>query len=167
MPEYFEHPLMPGKPMFRCDRTAASLRVEACGQMWGQANGQHPPERLWKCRGCHLGAKHAGAEDAALNPIRGTTTCVRCERADMRLIHGLVCVSCANRAYEWRKGKNARGMPPKTHPPLVKVAIRYQTQGQTQTLEREATQARELVLELLKDCETRVVFGLGRMRAAA
>jgi hypothetical protein len=153
--------------MFRCDRLSASLRVQACGEMWQQANGKSPPDRLWQCKGCPLGAQHAGAGDAAMNPLRGTTTCTRCHRTDMRLIGGIVCVSCANRAYEWRKGKNARGVFPKHHPELVRFRVRYATQGEARVLEREAAGVGELVVELLKDSETCVVFGMGRGGAAA
>ena len=166
LPEYFENELLPGKPMFRCERLSASLRVSSCAEMWVEANRLGAGDRNYRCRSCPIGAVHAGAKDPAVNPLRGSTLCVRCARTDMRLIHGLVCVSCANRAYEWRKGKNAKGAFPKQHPGLVKVRVRFCVEGKAKHLEREVADAAELVVELLRDQESRIVFGMGRGRGA-
>ena len=163
MVEYFENPLLPGKPMFRCDRLSASLQVASCAGMWNEANaGGHPPERLFRCLQCPLGAEHAGVGDANMSPLRGTTICSRCHRTDLRLIGGNVCVSCQNRAYEWLKGKNAKGKAPVKHPPLVRRSVRYVCGGEVRVLARNLTASSdELVVELLRDSPKRVVIGRG------
>lgn len=163
MVEYFESPLMPGKAMFRCDRLSASLQVQSCAVMWKEANaGGRSPERLFRCMQCPLGAEHAGVGDANMSPLRGTTICSRCSRTDLRLIGGNVCVSCQNRAYEWLKGKNAKGRVPVKHPPLVRRSVRYLCDGQVRVLVRSHTVcADELVVELLRDSTKRVVIGRG------
>ena len=163
MVEHFENALLPGKPMFRCERLSASLQVASCVGMWHEANaGGHPPERLFRCMKCPLGAKHAGVEDSSMSPLRGTTICSRCHRTDLRLIGGNVCVSCQNRAYEWTKGRNAKGKAPVKHPPLVRRSVRYVCDGQVRVLARALTaSADELVVELLRDSAKRVVIGRG------
>ena len=162
--DYFENPLLPGKPMFRCDRLKASLQVVACSGMWAEANavGQ-VPERLFRCRQCPVGAEHAGVVDANMSSLRGTGICARCHRTDLRLIGGNICVSCQNRAYEWIKGRNAKGKPPERHPVLSRRLVRYVCDGQVRVLARAHTAcADELVVELLRDRPKCVVLGRGR-----
>ena len=163
MVEYFENPLLPGKPMFRCERLTASLQVASCVGMWTEANAAGaPPERLFRCVKCPLGAKHAGVGDANMSPLRGATICSRCHRTDLRLIGGNVCVSCQNRSYEWQKGRNAKGKAPVKHPVLVRRSVRYVCDGQVRVLVRALTaSADELVVELLRDSTKRVVIGRG------
>lgn len=163
MVEYFENPLLPGRRMFRCERLSASLQVSACTGMWAEANAAGAvPERLFRCRQCPLGAQHAGVADSSMSPLRGTGICARCHRTDLRLIGGNVCVSCQNRAYEWLKGRNAKGKAPVKHPPLVRRAVRYVCYGQVRVLSRPHTaSAEELVVELLRDSPKRVVLGRG------
>lgn len=161
--EYFEFPEMPGKRAFKCEALRATLQVEACKGMWAQANTKGAPERLHKCRQCPIGALHVGVSDAAMNALRGTATCSRCHRTDMRLIGGNICVCCMNRQYEWVKGKNGRGKFPVTHPPLAKRVARYVVAGQVKTITRQLTASMdELTIELLRDSDKRVVFGWGR-----
>lgn len=161
--EYFENPLLPGKRMFRCDRLSASLQVTACSGMWAEANAAgHPPERLFRCKQCPIGAIHAGVADANMSALRGTGICSRCNRTDLRLIGGNICVGCQNRQYEWIKGKNAKGKTPVHHPVLSRRLVRYVCDGQVRVLARAYTvSAGELVVELLRDRSKRVVLGRG------
>lgn len=160
--EYFESELLPGRPMFRCSRLAASLQVSRCASMWTEANGRSPPERLDRCRGCTIGAGHAGAKDPAYHRLRGAPMCSRCHRTDLRLIGGNLCVSCQNRAYEWVKGRNAKGKFPVQHPVLARRRVTVLTGGRVRVVGREMTTSTlELVVELLRDSPDRVVFGLG------
>jgi hypothetical protein len=166
--EYFEYPEMPGQKMFQCTALRATLRVEACKEMWVKANGKDAPDRLHKCRQCQIGAQHVGVVDAALNKLRGTGTCARCHRTDMRLIGGNICVCCKNREYEWVKGRNGRGKFPITHPQLDKRIARYVVAGQVRVLVRQRTASMdELTIELLRDSEKRVLLGWGRGVSAA
>lgn len=97
-----------------------------------------------------------------MNPLRGQGLCVRCGRTDLRLIRGLVCVSCQNRAHEAKKGRNAKGAPPRMHPGLWVMGQRYLVEGKVGLLRREAVRAEELAVQLLRDEPKRVVFGMGR-----
>jgi hypothetical protein len=162
--DYFESELMPGQPMFRCDRLSASIRVVSCVGMWAEANSQGGvPERLFRCRACPVGAQHSGEGDASYHRLRGVSICARCHRTDLRLIGGNVCVGCKNREYEWVKGKNAKGQFPKLHPVLAKRRVVYAVGGEVRVLVRELTAGTdELVVELLRDSTRRVVMGLGR-----
>jgi hypothetical protein len=158
---YFEIPLLPGKAMFRCDKLSANLQPSVCAGMWEQANGPgHPLERLARCKQCVVGAKHAGAGDVNMSALRGSATCARCNRTDLRLIGGNVCVGCKNREYEWVNGKNARGNPPATHPVLERRCVRYSVGGEVKTLSRSTTaSSTELVIELMRDQGKRVLMG--------
>lgn len=163
---YFEHELLPGKPMFRCERLASSLQVSSCAGMWREANDQaQAPERLFRCAQCPVGAKHAGVADASMSALRGTGICARCHRTDMRLIGGNICVSCKNREYECIKGRNAKGKVPQKHAPLDRRAVRYVEDGVAKVLVRKHTVgSEELVVELLRDSVKRVVLGRGCVR---
>jgi hypothetical protein len=157
---YFENPLLPGKAMFGYDKLSASLQVSVCAGMWEQANGPDPLERLARCKQCAVGAGHAGALDVNMSPLRGTATCSRCNRTDLRLIGGNVCMGCKNREYEWINGRNAQGKPPETHPVLERRCVRYSVGGEVKTLSRVHTASSgELVVELMRDQGTRVVMG--------
>jgi hypothetical protein len=97
-------------------------------------------------------AHHAGVGDATLSPLFATPICARCERGATRLIHGHLCVSCMNRQYEYRKGANARGNAPVTHPSLHQAAIRYRAGGRIKTLRRDdVANPSELVIAALRD----------------
>ena len=158
---YFENPLLPGKAMFRCEKLSASLQVSVCAGMWEQANGAGScVERLARCKQCVVGAGHAGADDVNMSPLRGSATCSRCHRTDLRLIGGNVCVGCKNREYEWINGRNARGKPPETHPVLERRCVRYSVGGEVKTLSRAHTASSgELVVELMRDQGKRVLLG--------
>jgi hypothetical protein len=152
---YFEHELMPGKKMFRCVRLSSTLQVTSCEGMWREANaGKQEP-----------GAMHAGVQDASVNPFRGKSMCARCNRSDLRLIGGNICVGCKNREYEWIKGANAKGRPPTKHPPLDKRVVRFVVDGEVRTMSRvHSASMEELVVELLRDSPKRVMLGRGKGR---
>ena len=160
---YFESELMPGKLMFRCDRLSASLRADTCAGMWREANANgQPQERLFRCRSCPVGAVHAGEVGASCHRLRGLSICARCHRTGLRLIGGNLCVSCANRQYEWVKGKNAKGQPPKLHPKLERRRCVVAVGGEVREVVRELTVGvDEVVVELLRDSGRGVVFGFG------
>lgn len=166
--EYSTNPLMPGVAVFRCTRMSATLQVASCRQMWTQANeGGSPPERLFQCRSCPVGAGHAGVQDPAGHVMRGLGVCSRCQRTDLRLIGGNVCVGCKNREYEWVKGCNAKGKFPVCHPAMHRRRVNVCAGGVARVVARDLTVSTvELVVEALRDSPTRVVFGLGRIQHA-
>lgn len=162
-PSYFENPLMPGKKMFLCTGLNASLAVDSCKVMFASANAtKDAPDNLMRCRGCKVGACHSGASTPDASSLRGKNICSRCQRTDLRLIGENVCVSCKNREYECRKGRNAKGKAPTKHPKLERRSLRYCLGGETRTLVRAATiSTDELVVELLRDSPGRVLMGRG------
>lgn len=158
--EYFELPELPGRAMFRCEPLKANLAVASCADMWRQAAQRGAPERLDRCRNCHLGAKHAGVRDASLSPLHGAMVCGRCHTGTTRLIHGHLCPSCYNRQLEYLKGRNAKGNAPKYHPVLWRIAIRYMAGGRIKTLCRpHVVSSEELVIAALRDEAKQVTFG--------
>lgn len=159
MVEYFTLAELPDKPMFRCERLKATLQVSACSARWTEANARGASERLDLCKNCQLGAKHAGAGEISLSPLRGMSICARCHQGTTRLIRRHLCVSCANREYEYRKGRNAKGSAPVKHPPLLKFEVRYQAGDQLQRMARDAVNIDELVVAVLRDTGKQVTFG--------
>lgn len=159
---YSEHELMPGRPMFRCDRLSAVVQVSSCVSMWERSNlGQTP--KADRCRGCQLGAVHAGQSVPDASALRGIAICPRCGATDKRLVSGWLCISCYNRQREMLLGRNAKGKPPEKHPPIAARAVKFVCQGKTQTLRREhAVGSVELVVELLRDQPGKVAVGWGK-----
>lgn len=114
--EYFEIPGAPGK-YFACSAYRASLATHRCAAMYCEAKGAQlgTAHALEKCIGCAIGANHAGDKVVEQKErIVGRLTCARCHSQAPRLVKGGICVSCANRAAEVAKGKNAKGVAP--HP---------------------------------------------------
>lgn len=159
MVEYIELEELPGQTMFRCDRRHATLRVEACGEMWRAANDRGAPERLDQCRNCSIGAKHAGVGEISLSPLRGMSICGRCHQGATRLVWGHLCVSCYNRQREYLIGRNAKGSAPKMHPALHRLEIRFMAGDHIQTLAiPHAVSSEELVIAALRDTSKQVTF---------
>lgn len=164
---YTEHELMPGRPMFRCDALAAVVQVSSCAGMWERANvGANP--RADRCRGCRLGAVHAGQAMPDASALRGVPICPRCGGTDKRLVSGWLCISCYNRQREAVVGRNAKGKPPEKIGRLVPRAVQFVCQGETRRIRRELTVSTdELVVELLRDQPAKVLMGWGVGKAVA
>lgn len=158
--EYFTYPELPDKLMFRCDRMQASLQVANCASMWKQANQQREcPENLARCKGCQLGAQHAGESETSTCSITGSDICVRCNRGGMRLVRDEICVSCWNREREWLIGKNAKGVAPKMHPPVYPMEIRVMAGDEVISVgSKHCVSSTELVIKALRDNRKRVLF---------
>jgi hypothetical protein len=157
-------PEIPGAAFFDCDRLHAGLTTTACAGMWRGANearsGEAAFDRYAKCRGCAVGATHAGVANASESPIRGAKVCARCGRGATRLIWDHSCVSCYNREREQERGYNARGVPPTKLKPLVPRRLFFRTNGVAQEIRRDMTaHPAELVLATLRDALHTVVFG--------
>jgi hypothetical protein len=69
-------------------------------------------EALDVCRGCPIGAAHAGAQHIHYSTLFGQEICPRCRRGGLRMIRNRLCVSCYNRRREIRAGRNGRGNRP-------------------------------------------------------
>jgi len=162
--DYFELPELPGKPMFTCQRRAATLQPGACAAMWRTANDNLSPNRTLACRGCQIGADHADVPNSSSSQIRGVAMCVRCHRVGLRLVAGhTLCVSCWNREREYLVGRNARGKPPVTHPVLHRTQAWGVVSGVVQgwALAR-ATSVLEALVMALRDSQQQVMFGFKR-----
>lgn len=164
MVEYFTLAELPDKPMIRCERLKATLQVTACSARWTEANAKGASERLDLCKNCQLGAKHAGAGEISLSPLRGMSICARCHQGATRMIGGHLCPSCYNRELEVRKGRNAKGSKPMKHPPLLRFEVRYQAGGQVERMAREAVSSEELVIAVLRDTSKQVTFAFNARR---
>jgi hypothetical protein len=109
--DYFEVANAPGLKMFACEPLKATLSQKGCAARWREAQDAsgHEAERLATCRGCPIGAAHAGEEFVVYSRHYGAAICPGCRRGAFRMINNRVCVSCDNRRREMRAGRNARG----------------------------------------------------------
>ena len=161
--DYFTIPELPNKPMFRCERRSASLQAANCARMWNDANGPKATQLTSPCKNCNIGAHHAGVDNASQSPITGSPICARCERTGLRMVGNHICVSCWNREREYLIGKNRRGVKPKHHPTLHRMAIRFLCDSEVRTISiPTAATLKELVISCLRDNRKTVVFGMAR-----
>ncbi len=159
--EYVEIPQLPGRPHFRCDRQSATISVDACRSMWTAGNAAGS-ERCTACKGCSIGALHAGQQLANLSPLYGARICARCHRGATRLIEGHLCISCYNRQRELRVGRNAKGVAPiKAAASLARRGLDYVRGTAWARLDLPLAADRiELMVAVLRDSRERVRFAL-------
>ncbi|WP_454764434.1 hypothetical protein [Cupriavidus campinensis] len=157
---YFELAELPGRRYFACGPLLATLDADACAGNWRRANNDRDISRL-KCRGCQIGAEHAGESGVNNSPFRGKLICGRCHRGASRLIHGHLCVSCYNRQREWLIGKNAKGSPPIKLARLDSRSVTYQRADGTvhiRAIDR-TVDMEEVLVAVLRDEQQAVRFG--------
>lgn len=153
--------LIAGSParFFYCARLVATISVDQCSAMWRQANERNRENRR-QCRGCMVGAAHAGQPEANLCDIHNVKICGRCRREATRLIWGHLCVSCQNRQYEFVRGRNARGKPLIKLAPLEPRQITYLEGSHVHHLRASlSASVDELVVGTLRDAAKQVAFG--------
>lgn len=155
----------PGQQYFDCDRMHATLSTTACANNWRRS--QDRDGGLWQCRGCRVGAGHAGEREANLWFGRGELICARCHRGTVRLVRGELCVSCYNRERESILGVNARGVFP-TKMPALRERTLFFVQG---LAARQVTKPRsldmtELLVAQLRDARESVTFAFRAPPAA-
>lgn len=108
----------PGDRYFICTRLRSTLSTVSCAARWTAA----PACSGSTCSGCPIGQQHA-REQPSPGPLRQSRerlrSCLRCGRSDLRVVQSVgICISCYNRGAEWRKGRNAKGVPPEHFEPL-------------------------------------------------
>lgn len=163
MVEYFGMPETPGISYFQCDRLRAKLPMQSCADMWRQANHKHDENRL-ACRGCPIGAMHAGEHEASLSPLRGKLVCARCHRSASRLVSKHICVSCKNREYEYLKGRNAKGSRPVKLKSLAPRTLHYLHGDELRTLHLPLSlDIEELMVAAIRDSANKVRFMFGSL----
>lgn len=162
MVEYIH--LVPGKLHFACSRQRATLSTDACATMWRQANHENLESHIG-CRGCPIGAEHAGELLANMSALHGTPTCARCHRGSTRLIHDMHCVSCYNREREVLRGRNAKGTAPSRLPPLQPRRLWFMAGSLPVVITSARTvDAAELIVAALRDSQDRVRFAFKATR---
>lgn len=146
---YFSIDGCPGR-FFACERLRANLSTASCADRWKLAQEKGAPDRLAQCRGCKIGAEHAGVELVESNPLYSRNVCTRCHRPADRLIHDELCPSCYNRGREFVLGRNAKGTRPvKTsslHPVTLRIAAAGRVSDRHSALALDATEAVVAVL---------------------
>jgi len=73
--------------MFECFRLSARLSVTGCARRWEEAQiatGQRLDQFL-ACRGCPLGAQHAGKAHVSYSAMYGAAICPRCRETQTAL----------------------------------------------------------------------------------
>lgn len=114
---YFSPSFAPHLRLFRCESLRSDLTAAACAR-------NHAEKLNEACVLCPIGAAHAGKRQPPHRSAARGRFCVRCLRtaADLRqhegsgrlrLVGGLICVSCYNRQAEMLRGRNAKGGRPK------------------------------------------------------
>jgi len=153
--------LVSGMQHFECSRMRATLSVPACAANWRRGHHEGDLARQ-RCKGCALGALHAGEAGASQSPLLGTLICGRCHRTATRLIGKHLCVSCKNREYEALHGRNGKGNHPTklTASMLTKRSISYRAGGKwlVRTIDL-TTSSDELIVAVLRDERKAAQFG--------
>lgn len=99
--------------LFTCPNHPGNLRLtrEACAKQYQAGKKTKPWDRLYLCKGCALGAEHAGEAPAPAQPKE--RECLRCGATGRRLVRNQICVSCYNRERELLTGRYRRRSPPR------------------------------------------------------
>lgn len=157
-----EYSTYPGldMPMFRCPALSAKLSVRACADRYNRAQGtSKEAQACLICRDCKVGAGHAGKSLVHRSWLFGKAICPRCGQPTTRMIHDRLCVSCANRQYEWIKGTNAKGAPVSQDRPLSPQVLTYEVGGVTRVYRsRYAFSIVELMAQVMRKVSGRVIF---------
>lgn len=100
--------------MFICIRIPGNLKLspESCAASYRRGKRAQPWESSCACRGCPVGAAHAGEELPAITDDM-KVRCRLCQSTQARkTVYGSVCISCYNRLLEAFRDSNARGRKP-------------------------------------------------------
>ncbi|WP_143098239.1 hypothetical protein [Variovorax sp. OK605] len=111
----------PNGAYFACKALRATLSKSGCADRWRAALPGSA------CYGCPIGRQHQPASAGSSAPPpqeRRLTTCQRCGRSDLRIVHERgICISCYNRQRELIRGRNGKGFPPQKMQPLAEFSV--------------------------------------------
>lgn len=150
---------------FTCPRHPGDLTLTTigCASMWKRARaGKYESgESIQSCRGCLIGAQHAGMPAGADRHYGHVDMiCLRCHREAQRRVRGVICVSCYNRELEFLKGRNAKGRKPVRVPAVHQESVTVIQHGvpRTVSVERVADPL-EALLVVVRRTDEQVAFG--------
>lgn len=158
--KYFAMDNCPGE-YFTCEKLSATLSKTSCADLWRRARRETDNIRMDKCRGCAIGALHAGEPLTLPSRLSARRICVRCHRQSNRFVFGTICVSCYNRQQEWVVGRNAKGTKPIKQKPLYPLVLPYLSAEREVFVEKAvmAESAEEMIVRVLKGSQGKVMFG--------
>jgi hypothetical protein len=161
--EYSEEPWAPGLRLFQCETWRARLTTTACSVRWREAQVavRERAEELAKCRGCPIGAGHAGYPPVGYSEVYQARICARCGRGSTRIISGRLCPSCYNRARELKLGLNGRGNAPVElmERPLVAVELIASVDGKMRRIrDPETSGPAETMFQILRTLKGKILF---------
>jgi hypothetical protein len=161
--EYTTNPAAPGLKFFSCTAFRAILSQQGCGSRWrgAQTATGREAERYAACRGCPIGAAHAGERHVRYSRWYGVQICPRCDKGGLRMIRNRTCVSCYNRDRELKVGRNRRGNKPvevmARAPRVHRMAVSID--GEVSLVSEPATSLKELMIQTLRTARGEVLFG--------
>jgi hypothetical protein len=153
----------PDLKMFRCEPYRATLSMKGCATRWREAQTAtgEAADRFAACRGCPIGAPHAGYAPIRYSAKFGTAICPRCGAGTTRMIGNRRCVSCYNREREMKAGRNARGNAPVElmERPLHTVEARLVVDGVVRRLRhRDSSGLTETMIQTLRTTKGELAF---------
>ena len=161
---YEERDAAPGLKFFSCAPMRASMSMKGCASRWKQAQTAYgtAAEDLAACRGCAIGAAHAGYAPVRYSAWYASGICGRCGRGGMRIIGERRCVSCYNREREVRLRTNGRGNLPvellRTPPHTMSVLV--EVDGSVRRLiDPESSGMTETIVQVLRTTKGEIAFG--------
>lgn len=150
---------------FYCEKQSATLSIPSCVAMYQAAkkDGKGYFGSRVKCKGCDVGACHAGDVSSAkkTNPLYKASHCPRCHNKHAtRMVKGL-CISCLNRQYEMEKGKNAKGAAPVKLRELHAFFVNFYAEelGACKKWVQKTTSRIEAIFHILRNQPSTVSFG--------
>lgn len=161
--QYAEEAWAPGLRLFQCTTWRARLTTKACSARWREAQTAvlDRADELAKCRGCALGAGHAGYPPVRYSDYFQKKICAQCGRGGMRIVGNRLCVSCWNRRRELKLGRNARGNLPVEllERPLVAVEVVVEVDGTLRRIrDPETSGVAETMLQALRTMRGEIRF---------
>jgi hypothetical protein len=167
---YTVNPAAPGLKFFSCSAFRAVLSQPGCASRWREAQTAkgHAAERFGACRGCPIGAAHAGERFVRYSRWYGLPICPRCRTGGLRMIGNRTCVSCYNRNRELRSGRNGRG-----NKPVEVIAnaprnheLRVSVDGHAARVRVAAVDLFEPMIQTMRTARGEVEFGFAGVWAA-